>query len=119
MAKNTGKGKFGANDFGGANDDKSSKDEDAQVKDQLTAVVNPAYQFEDGTVGPVTGADILSTQVRQTVTRVLKVVDPKGYAEYRALKYKNGPVPSLADRRAAYEFAFKKFMEATYKIAGF
>ena len=68
---------------------------------------------------PVSRLDGISSQVRNTVVEVLKIVDPVGYAEYRKLKYASGENPSLAERRAAYEFAWKKFLQASYNVPGF
>ncbi|MEI6236318.1 MAG: hypothetical protein WCT04_24945 [Planctomycetota bacterium] len=92
-------------------------DKDAKLLEKLT---EPVQMFESGDKSfPVSRLDAISSQVRNTVVEVLKIVDPAGYAEYRKLKYASGENPSLVERRAAYLLAFKKFLEATYNVPGF
>jgi len=67
----------------------------------------------------VTKLDCISTQWRQTATKLLRLTDPKAYAEYRKIKYSGGPNPDLATRMKAYEFAVVAFLKSSYKIAGF
>lgn len=57
----------------------------------------------------------LSEQVRQTVVKVLEKQWPAAFARYREIKYPTpGTEPSLEQRRAAYEFAFRAFLRLTY-----
>jgi hypothetical protein len=72
----------------------------------------------DGQTYPVTRLDCIHTQWRQTATSLLRLLDSESYKKYREMKYANGPNPDLATRKAAYMFAFEKFMEF-YGIAGF
>ena len=56
---------------------------------------------------------------RQQAVQLLKIVDPEAYAEYRKMKYGAGKSPDLDVRKAAYKFALLRFLDASYKIAGF
>ncbi len=56
---------------------------------------------------------------RQQAVQLLRVIDPDGYAEYRKRKYGKGKTPNLKTRKAAYAFAVGRFLEASYKVAGF
>ena len=96
-------------------------EDDADKSAKLLAKLTEAVQmFEVGEKSfPVSRLDAISSQVRNTVDEVLKLVDPVGYTEYRKLKYASGENPSLVERRAAYLLAFKKFLEATYNVPGF
>lgn len=89
----------------------------AAAKEDLTAPFQ-MFKTEDGKEYAITKANILSSQVRNMMTSVLKIVNPEAYAEYKAMKYAKGPNPDLATRKAAYIFAFQKFLESTYEIAG-
>ena len=92
-------------------------DKKAKLLEKLT---EPVQMFEVGEKSfPVSRLDAISSQVRNTIVEVLKVVNPEAYAEYRKLKYATGENPSLAERRASYLFAFQKFMEASYNVAGY
>ena len=93
---------------------------DAQIKEML----NATKVVEDkGGKTVVSGAMIASTQVRQTVTGILRLLDPESYEEYRIMKYSKANEekrdPNLNERKLAYLFAFKKFMDVTYQVAGF
>ena len=86
----------------------------------LAKLTEPVQMFELGEKSfSVSRLDAISSQVRNTIVEVLKLVDPVGYAEYKKLKYASGENPSLVERRAAYEMAFKKFLAATYNVPGF
>jgi hypothetical protein len=108
-------GAFDANAF--------EKQQDAEkleaAKQHLTTPVT-AHHIE-GTEGetPITQLDIISTQWRQTATRILKVINPEAYAKYREMKYAGGPSPDHATRMKAYEYAVIEFLHASYKLANF
>ena len=108
---------FGA-ELGGEKFEAAKKAEKlAQAHVELTEPCQ-MYKTDDGKAFMVSKANILSSQVRNMVTSVLRVVDPEGYAAYKAMKYAKGPNPTLAERKAAYLFAFQKFLDKTYEIAG-
>jgi len=88
-----------------------------EFKDALAQVIGAVEV--DGKEVPVLQVDAVSSQIRQSITQVLRVTDPEGYAEYRKIKYANGDEPSLTDRKAAYRFAFRRFLNATYRFANF
>ena len=95
---------------------KEAEQNAAQIED-LKSMVSMA-DGADGQSYPVSKLDCIHSQWRQTAVRLLKLLNPEAYAEYRKMKYANGPNPDLAARKAAYMFAFEKFMEF-YGIAGF
>jgi hypothetical protein len=91
--------------------------ENKKAVDALKQVVGKV-QAQDGTEVEATQLDAISSNVRNTVTKILKIVDPKSYAKYREMKYAGGDNPTLEQRRSAYQFAFKAFLLATYTKAG-
>ncbi len=56
---------------------------------------------------------------RQHAVQLLRIMDPEGYAAYRKMKYEAGKNPSLDVRKAAYKCALLRFLNASYKLAGF
>jgi hypothetical protein len=65
-----------------------------------------------------TKAQAIGEGWRQQAVKVLHVIDPEGYKEYRQRKYGTSETPDLKTRKAAYAFAVARFLEASYKLAG-
>lgn len=62
------------------------------------------------------GFAIGSERIRNAITKCLEIEWPAAYAHYRALKYPTpGTEPTLAQRKTAYEFAFRAFLALTYQ----
>jgi len=72
----------------------------------------------EGKVVQVSRLDLICSRLRQSVTATLKHADPAGYATYREMKYASGPKPTIEQRRAAYEWAFRRLLQVAYRHAG-
>jgi hypothetical protein len=85
--------------------------------DVLDTTEIPGPDGEPQTV-QVEGIDVTSSAIRNLIAQVMKIKHPDVYADYRKMKYKGGPVPSLEVRRKAYAWLFTQFIEKTYNIPG-
>jgi hypothetical protein len=60
---------------------------------------------------------------RQRAVTFLRVLDPEAYATYRERKYGTGDDkidnPDFAQRKKAYRFAMRRFLQKSYRHAGF
>lgn len=89
----------------------SKKDAPVEPQDEATLFAN---------VPKVEGKKALmfaagSEQIRNAITKALQAEWPAAYEHYRALKYAvPGTEPTLAQRKVAYEFAFRAFLALTY-----
>lgn len=61
--------------------------------------------------------DVLGRDVRRTVVEALKHLDPEGHKYYAALKYAGGKNPDLEQRKVAYAWAIRRFLDLTYRVA--
>lgn len=93
----------------------ASKDAEklAAVKEKITAPVTMA-KGADGKEYMVTLADIEFKKIRNATTTLLKILDPEAHAKYRAMKESG----TLADKRAAYAFAFNRMQVLAYTVSG-
>jgi hypothetical protein len=66
-----------------------------------------------------TQVQVVGESWRQCAVQLLKVLDVDAYAEYRKRKYGKSKSPDLKTRRAAYAFACDRFLDVSYKLAGF
>lgn len=90
------------------------KKESAPVEpqDEATLLANPPKV--EGQKSALFAAG--SEQIRNAITKLLEKEWPEAYAHYRAIKYQTpGVEPSLAQRKLAYEFAFRAFLTLTYR----
>ncbi len=104
---------FDANSF----EKKQKADKLAAAKEDLTTPVT-THKIEGVGETLVTKLDIISHGWRQTAVRLLRVLDPDGYQQYRKLKYGAGKNPDHRTRMKAYQFAVARFLDVGYKIAG-
>ena len=88
----------------------------AALKEDLNTPVT-THEIEGVGETPITKLDIVSHAWRRTATNVLQVIDPEGYAAYRRMKYGAGKNPDHATRMKAYEFAVRRFLRVSYKLA--
>jgi hypothetical protein len=118
-------GAFDANAFEKAQAKQKGAANDTALKDQLLNVVDSWTCPADGQDYPVTVAMVQNAQVRGMIVKVVQILDPKAHTEYLKLRYGKAYghpelkyQPTLAERRAAYEFAFKRYLELTYTVPG-
>ena len=64
---------------------------------------------------PVCVAEVETKKLRNTTAMLLRVLDPKAHAQYKAMKEADS---TLKGKRAAYVFAFTRLMEIGYNING-
>lgn len=81
----------------------------------LAQVIGVKVDDVTGDETQVLAVDVVASRMRQSITQLLKVVDPTAYKKYRELKYSEGEDPSLEKRKEAYKFAFSCLIEATYR----
>ena len=108
---------FDANAF----EKKQEAEKLAEQREALLTAVAFAVVQEGQEPTPITRLDVLSSNWRQMAARLLKVIDPESYAKYRAMKYGSDGQnrnPEFAARKRAYQFAIRRFLETSYKIAG-
>lgn len=69
----------------------------------------------DGEVYPVCLAEVETKKLRNATTTLLRILDPKAHAKYRAMKEAD---PTLKGKREAYGYAFSRLLEIGYNISG-
>jgi len=84
-----------------------NKEKAVEMKEALSVEVG------DKNGVPVTRMDLACDSVRQQITQLLAAADFEAYEKYRAMKYGDFE-PTIEQRTAAYEFAFKALLAATY-----
>ena len=115
MAGDTGDKDQGQEDAFDPNAFEKGQEIEAKKAQLMTVVGKQATQ--DGEVD-VTQLDAISHHWRQTAVQMLKVLDPAAYKKYREMKYAGGESPTLEQRKSAYKFAVKRFLEISYTKAG-
>lgn len=102
----------------------NKKKASAQPKNPKDALALQKLQSVVGTLPSgikVTGLDVASSQVRNAVTRLMRIVDPEGYEIYKTMKFKDVPQgarPEIQQARDAYLYLFKRFIQVTYRLSG-
>ena len=94
--------------------------ESVKIRAAMQTIVS-LQQGADGFTYAVSQLEKVVHDWKRFPVQVLRAVDPRGYEDYRAVKYRGlapGKLPDMRRRREAYAFAAKRLLEMAYQVPG-
>lgn len=89
---------------------------------KLNVIVDPSWKDEKtGETYSVEAKDVAGRQVVEQAKAIVFALDPEARNTYKNLKWASGPgpKPTIADKRKATEYLFKRLVELTVNIPNF